>query len=126
MHNSKKTKIILKRNVKFNNHLDNLIYRKYLDNNQGYFKYKAQGFNSLFINFNVDLIFVNWDNIIISLYRDFSTNKFTNFHKEAKFCYILPVDTIKKNKFNIGDALNHQRLKKKETKKYNKIDQSFY
>ncbi|BDV02337.1 MAG: hypothetical protein HPAVJP_2260 [Candidatus Hepatoplasma vulgare] len=125
-HNNKKTKIVLKRNIKFTNHLDNLIYRKYFDSNQGYFKYKAKGFNSLFISFNVDLIFVNWDNIIINLYENFSTNKFSNFHSDAKFYYVLPVDTIKKNKLNIGDALNHQRLSKKESKKHNKIDQSFY
>lgn len=124
-HNNKVTEIIIKRNITFKNHYNNLILKKYLDANRGYFKYNPHGFNSLLINFKVDLIFVNRENIVIDLYENFAKNKFSNYYPDAKFYYVLSIETIKRKKIQIGDKLEHQRLSKKETIKFNKINQSF-
>ncbi len=85
----------------------NIIKTRRFSNNFGYFIYNIKGFNSFLMNQKIDLIFVDNEKRVIKTFVNFNTNKISNFFKETKFVYILPNETISRNKIKEGDYIKH-------------------
>ncbi len=85
----------------------NIVKTRRFSNNFGYFIYNIKGFNSFLMNQKIDLVFVNNEKKVIKTFVNFNTNKISDFFKKTKFVYILPSETILRNKIKEGDYIKH-------------------
>ncbi|NOQ50118.1 MAG: hypothetical protein GQ557_00435 [Mycoplasmataceae bacterium] len=108
--NEKKLDIDIWRIKSLKKYWSRLIVRKEIPINEGYFMYRANGFNSYLINETVDLIFVDWNDKVIKIYHHFETNKISPGIKGTKFLYILSGGNVKRKNIYEGDVLKHQRI----------------
>jgi hypothetical protein len=90
-----------------------LIKRNDLNKNEGYFKYNARGFQSFFLGYKVDLVFVNRNNRVIKIMEGFKENKISDHVEDVKFLYILPSNFVKKYDLKTNDVIQHNRIIKR-------------
>ncbi len=115
IHNGTKTKITVKRIRGFKDYVNNLAKSTELAEGKGFFIYNEYNFASFGMSENLDLIFVDWDGKIIQIEESFNMNKITKNEYGAKYIYVFPKNTIKKNKILINDTIGHEHIRGKST-----------
>ena len=76
-----------------------LMFEKTLPENTGLMIYPCNSIHMFFMNFPLDILFVNKDDIIVNYLENFPKNKVSKIYSNAKYVIELPAGTI--NKKNI-------------------------
>ena len=104
--NNKDIGILLKKIITIEEKIDSLIYTNKFLFRHGFFMRRQKGFNSLFMNYHVDLIFLNNNGKIIKTIKSFKTNTISKYYEEAHICIVIPENTIDYFGINEGSHIN--------------------
>lgn len=112
-HNGEEINIIATRVKGFKNYINKIAKSKELVDGKAFFIYNEYNFASFGLSEEVDLVFVDWDGKITHTEELFLMNKISDSYKKTKYIYILPKNSIKKNKILTNDTLVHRYDRKK-------------
>ncbi len=118
VHNGEKTSITTRRIKGFREYVKYIAKMPEFKEGKGFFIYNEFNFASFGISDLVDLIFVDWDGKVIHIEESFEMNKISDKFENVKFIYILPKNTVNKNKILTNDTLTHEYDRKKSQIKY--------
>ncbi len=107
VHNDERTKFVATRIKGFKEYLDNLARTPELKEFKAFFIYGEPNFASFGMSEKLDLLWVDYDGKIIHIEEGFAMNKISPRIKGTKYIYILPQNSIKKNKILANDTLTH-------------------
>lgn len=107
--NNKKTNITIKRLRSISDHIDSLIRENEFKKNKGFFKYKEIRFQSFFLTFRLDLIFVDDNGKIIKLIQNFKPNTYSEKVENSKFLYIFPENFVTTYNIKNEDIISHYK-----------------
>ncbi len=104
---NEKNGIILERVViadNFSTRLKGLMGKKSLGENDGLLIKPCNSIHTFFMKFNIDVVFIDKNNRIISIYRNMLPWKFSKIYFESQFCIEGNKECFKDLK--IGDKIN--------------------
>lgn len=78
--------------------LKGLMFKKEMPENYGLMIYPCNSIHMFFMNFPIDVLFVNDKDEIIDFLEDFQINKISKIYNKAKYVIELPSGTIKNKK----------------------------
>ncbi len=107
IHNGEKTNIIARRVKGVKEYIKYVAKSPELKEGYGFFIYNEPNFASFGMSEVIDLVFVDWDGKIIHLEESYDMNKISDMFPKTKYIYILPADTIRKNKILNNNTLTH-------------------
>ena len=111
-HNDNRLTNDLKRIIIKKNYINKLINTFENDNiSSYYFIHGEKGLNSFLFKRRFDVVFTNSDNEVIYKEEKFELNKISNYYKELKYIYLLPLTTIKKKNIQLGSEVKHSQFK---------------
>ncbi len=106
--NNKNINIKTKRIKGLINQFNSLIKNGELSYEKSFFIYKEKNISTFGLSYEVDIVWVNFDEEIIYIEEKFSKNKISKKIDNTKFIYIFPQGIIKKKKMVIGNILKHK------------------
>lgn len=75
--------------------LRGLMFRKTLPQNSGLMIYPCNSIHMFFMNFPLDILFVDKNDNIVDYLENFDINKISKIYSNARYVVELPVGTIK-------------------------------
>ena len=81
-----------------------LLGKERLDAGKGLLIRPCKGIHTIFMKFPIDVVFLDKDNRIIALIRDFPPNRLTNVYRKATAVLELPAGTLSEG-IVIGDEI---------------------
>ncbi|MEW6170047.1 MAG: DUF192 domain-containing protein [Candidatus Omnitrophota bacterium] len=85
-----------------------LLGRKTLGQGKALVLWPCDSIHTFFMQFAIDVIFVDKENRIISVYENLKPFRVTRIYFKAKFAIELPIGTIATSSTKIGDTLQIQ------------------
>ena len=102
-------KIILAKNATLANNiflrLKGLLGTKDLSQNSALIIKPCSSIHTFFMQYNIDVIFVDKDNKIIAILTDLEPFKISKIYFDAAFCVEFPAGTLEKTSTTIGDTI---------------------
>lgn len=90
-----------------------LLLKKSFEHGEGLVFERCNGVHTLFLRFELDLIYVNKEKIVTKVIENFPKGKFSPFAFKASDLIELPAGTIKNTGTMIGDQLFFEKLEQK-------------
>ncbi len=104
--------IVLNRMVTIEEKIISLLKTNNFSFRTGYFSKGQKGFNSFFMNYEVDVVFIDKNGKIIESISSFKTNKISKYYEDAHTCLVFPKNTINYFNINIGSYVQIEKNKK--------------
>ena len=86
--------------------LKGFMFDKKIDPSQGLWIKKCKSVHTCFMNFNIDLIFINKEKKIVGLVENLHPWKLSPFYWKADSVIEMPKNTINKYQLEVGEQLD--------------------
>ncbi len=113
VHNGEKLNITIRRIKGLKEYIKYVAKMTEAKEGKGFFIFNEYNFASFGMSEVLDIVFVDWDGKVFHIEESFNMNKISEKFDNTKYIYVLPKNTINKNKILTNDTLTHEYDRKK-------------